>query len=133
MQNARVKSVAHLKTLEIENSLEEIMQLETEFGNNEVACKIIMKSIWLTHAISELDPSTDTIKIEVLQNSPHLRISSRGLAGETFVEYDGGDISGTGNEDADALESFVCDFEEDLCYQLSLLHNPPIHTHTRAC
>ncbi|KAI9345280.1 Rad1/Rec1/Rad17 [Obelidium mucronatum] len=95
MQNARVKSIARLNTLQIESTPEEIIELETLFARSEIACKIIMKSIWLTHAISELDPSTDTIKIQVRQQTPHLRISSRGLAGETV------------HEDSDALESVL--------------------------
>ncbi|ORY43865.1 hypothetical protein BCR33DRAFT_785659 [Rhizoclosmatium globosum] len=122
LQNARVKSVARLKTLQLETSQEDIMLLETQFGNSDVCCKITMKSIWLTHAISELDPSTDTLKIHVSPRTPHLRISSRGLAGETVVEYMGGSNEfGTASDEADALESVKCDQEVAYEYKYSVV------------
>ncbi|KAJ3392081.1 hypothetical protein HDU84_004790 [Entophlyctis sp. JEL0112] len=113
MQCDRVKSIARLKTLDIESTLDEIMELETQFAASDVACKLILKSIWLTHAMSELDDTTETIRIHVQESSPHLRISSRGMSGETVVEYSGGDVSfGTAAADFEALESVLCNCAE---------------------
>ncbi|KAJ3141929.1 hypothetical protein HK100_005325 [Physocladia obscura] len=122
MKCANVKSIAKLKTLDIESTQEEITELETLFAASDVACKLIMKSIWLTHAISELDQTTDTIRIQVRRNSPHLRISSRGMAGETVVEYTGGNPGGTAADEVEALESVFCN-GPDVSYELSSWDN----------
>ncbi|KAI8845133.1 repair protein Rad1/Rec1/Rad17-domain-containing protein [Chytriomyces cf. hyalinus JEL632] len=111
LQNAGIKTVAKLKTMDVESTQEELSEIETQFAANDVACKVLMKSVWLSHAISELDATTDTFCIQVQDKTPHLQISSKGMAGETTVEYEGGQglpVSSPNADEHDALESVEC-------------------------
>ncbi|KAJ3399176.1 ssDNA endodeoxyribonuclease [Chytriomyces hyalinus] len=111
LQNAGIKTVAKLKTMDVDSTQEELSEIETQFAANDVACKVLMKSVWLSHAISELDATTDTFCIQVQDRTPHLQISSKGMAGETMVEYEGGQggpVSTPNADEHDALESVEC-------------------------
>ncbi|KAI8840292.1 repair protein Rad1/Rec1/Rad17-domain-containing protein [Chytriomyces cf. hyalinus JEL632] len=71
LQNAGIKTVAKLKTMDVESTQEELSEIETQ---------LMLLSVWLSHAISELDATTDTFCIQVQDKTPHLQISSKGTA-----------------------------------------------------
>ncbi|QRV86443.1 cell cycle checkpoint Rad1 [Ceratobasidium sp. AG-Ba] len=92
------KTTCEVTTLEPEPNL------ELPFDDDEKVVKLIMKSLWLREALSEIDPSCDTLSIICTptgtnRREPPLRIHAVGSFGSTDMDYP---------NDREVLELFEC-------------------------
>ncbi|CAE6427393.1 unnamed protein product [Rhizoctonia solani] len=92
------KTTCEVTTLEPEPNL------ELPFDDDEKVVKLIMKSVWLREALSEIDQSCDTLSIICNppgggKRQPPLRIHAVGAFGSTEMDYP---------NDREVLEVFEC-------------------------